>query len=352
MNILFVMEYRGDAGNTHAIANYTRVGAAFGHTIAICGPALPDATGVRFSTDFRAFDRVIYSFESKLYQTSRLQEVALLARFPREQRFILDSDGMYNPLVIVDGYDRNFLNADQRTVWLRHYDALSDRVLQPTLRPPTDSRVTSLPFYGFNPALVQDPATAPPKQFDVMYVGHNWWRWKETAGEILPGLAQIRDQIDKIGFVGRWWDRTPEWAWKIGLEAAYQVDQRVFQQFRISTTSAVPYGEVIQTMSTARVNIFTQRPLLKHLRYLTLKYFEVFCADTIPLLMLEPDHAEAVYGPGGRELTLTGRVAEKVLDALRRPDYYRQVVVDVRRYLLAHHTYGQRVEELVAALSA
>ena len=110
------------------------------------------------------------------------------------------------------------------------------------------------------------------------------------------------------------------------------------------------YHDVIQTMSTARINIFTQRPVLRRLKHLTLKYFEIFCADTIPLLMLDSDHAEAVYGPAGRELTLPGRVAEKLLDALRRPDHYRGVVEDVRRHLIAHYSYDQRVEELVAAM--
>ncbi len=79
------------------------------------------------------------------------------------------------------------------------------------------------------------------------------------------------------------------------------------------------YNDVIKTMSTAQINILTQRPLLRHLKHLTLKYFEIFCADTIPLLMLDEDHAELVYGPAGRELTLPGRAAEKILDALRIP---------------------------------
>ena len=51
------------------------------------------------------------------------------------------------------------------------------------------------------------------------------------------------------------------------------------------------YTDVIRTMSTARINIFTQRPVLHHLKHLTLKYFEIFYADTIPLLMLDEDHA-------------------------------------------------------------
>jgi hypothetical protein len=30
--------------------------------------------------------------------------------------------------------------------------------------------------------------------------------------------------------------------------------------------------------------------------------------------MLDEDHAELIYGPAGRELTLPGRAAEKILD--------------------------------------
>ncbi len=110
------------------------------------------------------------------------------------------------------------------------------------------------------------------------------------------------------------------------------------------------YHDVIQTMSTGRINIFTQRPLLRHLKHLTLKYFEIFCADTIPLLMIDADHAEAVYGPAARDLVLSGQIADKLLDALRRPQHYRGIVEDVRRHLIAHYSYDQRVEELFAAL--
>ena len=54
----------------------------------------------------------------------------------------------------------------------------------------------------------------------------------------------------------------------------------------------VPFTEVIEKMSNGRVNIMTQRPLFRQLRVLTSKYFEIFAADTIPLVMLDPDHAE------------------------------------------------------------
>ncbi len=350
MNILFVMKHRGNAGNTHAVADYMRVGEKYGHTVALYGEPLPWLPELRFSTDVRAFDKVVYLFESELYRVNRLQEVALVGRFPREDRLIFDMDGMYNPVIVIDQYDHNHSSETDCARWIEFYDALADRVMKPTLARSGNPRVVPLIFYGYDPALQIDAASAPPKQYDILHVGHNWWRWKEVSEELLPAFEQIRDQLGKIGFIGLWWDKPPAEGPEAGPEAAFRSDPEAFRRLRIHTTDAVMYNEVVRTMSTARINIFTQRPVLRHLKHLTLKYFEIFYADTIPLLMLDGDHAEAVYGPAGRELTLPGRVAEKVLDALQRPDHYREVVEDVRRHLAAYHSYDLRVEELVTAM--
>jgi len=357
MKILFVMEHRGNAGNTHAVANFVRAGADHGHTVAVYGPPQANLPSLPFTTDAGAFDSVVYLFESKLHFIERLRQVALLAETPRRRRFVFDSDGMYNPVLVMDGGDCNHRNEAERAEWLRTYDALSDRVLQPALAPPSDRRVRRALFYGYNPAQCVaasssrrgGPATVP-KRYDILHVGHNWWRGREVARELLPALERVRDRVGAIGFVGLWWDGAPPWARQSGMEPAFWVDTEAFRRLRIEIAPAVPYTEVIATMSAARVNILTQRPVLRHLKHLTLKYFEVFCADTIPLLMFDADHAEAIYGPAGRELALAGRVAEKLLDALGRPDYYREVVAAVRRHLLAHHSYGARMAELAAAL--
>jgi hypothetical protein len=361
MKILFVIEHRGNAGNTHAIANYSHVGAELGHEIAFYGPPQPTVInglylasampGPRFSTDASAFDRVIYLFESKLHRVKPLQEVALLATVPRRHRYILDADCRFGSFLILDGYDRSHRDEAERAEWLEFYDALGDRVIKPTLASSDDPRVTTLPFFGFDPALIVPPEAAPPKRYDILHVGHNWWRWKEVSEELLPAFEQIRDQVGDIGFLGLWWDGVPEWADQLGLDPAIRVEAEALRRLNIRIEPPVHYTEVIRTMSTARVNIFTQRPFLAHVKHLTLRYFEEFCADTIPLLMLDPELAEAVYGPAGRELTLPGRVAEKLLDALRRPDHYREVVEDVRRHLSSHHLYHRRVEELVATLA-
>ena len=206
-------------------------------------------------------------------------------------------------------------------------------------------------FYGYNPALQVDPAAAPPKQYDILHVGHNWWRWRQVSGELLPAhRADPRPGRRDRHSSACGGTQPPAEGPAAGPEEAFQSDPEALRRLRIQTPKAVMYHDVIQTMSTARINIFTQRPVLRHLKHLTLKYFEIFCADTIPLLMLDADHAEAVYGPAARELVLSGQVAEKLLDALHRPDHYRGIVEDVRRHLIAHYSYDQRVEELVAAV--
>lgn len=350
MNILFVMKHRANAGNIHAVADYMRIGKKFGHNIALFGTSQPWLPDVNFSTDVKAFDKVVYLFESEIYRVKRLQEVALMGYRPREDRLILDMDGMYNPVVTVDNYDSNHKSQAERDEWIAYLDTLSDRVMKPILALPKSDRIGALTFYGFDPALVIDQADAPEKQYDILHVGHNWWRWKEIAGQVLPSFEEIRPQIGRIGFIGLWWDAPPAEGPDAGPMLAFQSDPERLRRLNIETRDSVMYNEVIATMSTARINIFTQRPVLHHLRHLTLKYFEIFYADTIPLLMLDADHAEAVYGHAGRELSIQGRVAERISDALARPDHYKGLVADVRRHLAAHHGYDRRVEELISAL--
>jgi hypothetical protein len=350
VNILFVMKHRGNAGNTHAVANYMRVAPKYGHGVAMYGDPQPHLPDLKFSTDVHAFDGVAYLFESELYRIKPLREVAMLATIPKRHRLIFDMDGMYNPVIELNGYDFNHRGEAERARWIEFYDALSDQVAKPTLARADDERVRPMIFYGYDPALEIDPASAPAKQYDILHVGHNWWRWRDVGGSLLPALEQIRAEVGEIGFVGLWWDGPPAEGPEAGPEAAFQSDPAAFRRLRIRTETAVMYTDVIRTMSTARVNIFTQRPVLHHLKHLTLKYFEIFYADTIPMLMLDKDLAVAVYGPAAGELVLPGRVAEKLLDALRRPDHYRGVVADVRRHLAAHYSYDRRVGELVAAM--
>jgi hypothetical protein len=350
VKVLFVMERRVDAGSIHAVANHIRAADEAGHTMALYGRPDRRFPGIRFAVDATAFDHVVFLVESSLSWMSALRIPAILERVPRSRRAVLDVDGMYNPLICVDGYDRNYAAEAERASWLAHYAMLADRVFQPTVGS-HQPRVVPVPFYGYDPASTLAPEASPPKRVDVMHVGHNWWRGRELS-RLLPALERIRDELDGVCFLGSWWDRPPAGADELGLEAAFATDSDWLSRLRIEVRPPVPFTDVIREMSVGRVNLMTQRPLFRQLRILTSKYFEIFCADTIPLVLLDADHAEAIYGSAGRELSLDYGVEDKLLDALASPGKYREIVEEVRRHLIEHHSYRRRVEELVSALAS
>lgn len=350
MNILFVMKHRGNAGNTHAVANYIRVAQRYGHNVAMYGDPQAYMPEIKFSKDVKSFDRAAYLFESEIYRLSRLEEVAMLAAIPRKHRMIFDMDGMYNPVTKVDDYDFNHASESEQARWKEYYDTLSDVVMKPMLAKSDDPRVRPMLFYGYDAALEMKPESAPPKKYDIMHLGHNWWRWRDIGGKFLPAITPIRDQIGEIGFIGLWWDGVPAEIGDAGPAAAFETDTALLARLRITIEQWVMYTEVVRTMSSAKINIFTQRPVLHHLKHITLKYFEVFYADTIPLLMLDEAIALEVYGPAARELMLRENIGEKIIDALERPDHYRDVVSVVRKYLAANNSYDKRMAELVSAI--
>jgi hypothetical protein len=350
MKILFVMKHRGNAGSTHAVANYIRLAPRLGHEIAIFGSPIWYIPELRFSLEIEEFDRVVYLFETDLYQFLPVHQAIMLAHFPRERRLIVDTDGMYHDLIQLDGYDFNHQSEQHRRDWITYMDTLGDTVVHTLTGQSRFPKAQALPFFGWDPVLEVSRASTPGKTWDVLHLGHNWWRWREVERELLPAFYDIRDRIGRIGFIGLWWDRPPDEGPAAGPAEAFLADPYAFKRLRIETPPPVGYNDVIATMSTARVNILTQRPLLRHLKHLTLKYFEIFAADTIPLLMLDEDHAVEVYGPAARELTLPGRAAEKILDALENEERYREIVADVRRHIRKAHAYERRAQEFFRLL--
>lgn len=350
MKILFMMDRRVNAGSIQGVANYVRIAHEFDYTIALYGRPDPRFPNIRFSSDVEQFDYVVFIVESGLLFMSGLRMPRVLADVPRHRRAVLDADGMYNERITVDGYDRNHTTESEKKQWLTYLNLLSDRIFQPTYHPQLPG-VMGVPFYGYDPRSHISATLSPDKRFDILHVAHNWWRWRDVSSRLLPALHQIRPRLDGVCFVGSWWDAPPAVV-DPNLKLAFQVEAESFPQFRIQIRPPVPFTDVIRTMSEGRINIMTQRPLFRCLRLLTSKYFEIFCADTIPLLMIDPDLAESVYGPAGRELALHECIAEKLLDAIERPRRYREIVEAVRCHLTRHHSYHNRLQELAAALTA
>ena len=208
MKILLLLDKWVNRGSIQAVANYVLAGEELGHVVAVHGRPDPAFPGLRFSAKIDAYDYAVLIFESGLDWLSALRLPGLLAGMPRERRFILDADGMYNPVTCVHGYDRNHADESARQRWLAHFQALSDRVAQPTFAS-HELGVDPLPFYGYDARNVRgrvdrdhaDPDRAA-KEWDVLHVGHNWWRWREVSRLLLPALEQARPHIGEVGFLG------------------------------------------------------------------------------------------------------------------------------------------------------
>jgi hypothetical protein len=352
MRILFATDARVDAGSIQAIAAYVRAGKAQGHDFELWGKEDRSFVGIPWAQDPTQFNHVVFIYESKLRWLPAIDLVRLMPRVPRAQRAIIDADGMYNDRIVVDDYDRTHWKVDEQAEWVAHMDALAPRIFQPNQRPVRPT-VRPLAFYGHPEAMEVPRDAAPDKELDVMLVGHNWWRWRDVSTLILPALERLHGKLRGAEFLGRWWDAVPPSLVGTEIEIAFQVDPAQFARAGVVVKPSVPFSDVMSTMSKARINLMTQRPLFRHLGLLTSKFFEILCADTIPLSLIDEDHAESVYGKTGRELALTGgpeQIADKIADALDRPDHYRAVVDEVREHVRAHHGYDKRVRDLVAAL--
>ena len=350
MRILFVLEPRIDAGSIQAVANYILFSDDHEHIFAAYGKPDLNYPNIRFSEDVDSFDHIVFIYESNLYWPRQLQMLRVLAKAPKKKRVVFDADGTYNPLIKIDGYDSNHSNEKERLLWRSHFEAISDKVLQPTLTTPIEKNSVATPFYGYNPDQQREYGSSA-KKYDILYLGHNWCRWDVIHKSVLPAIEKISDQIKNgICFIGHWWDTPPEWAKESGFESRFRIDNNWRKRLKIKTLPAVPYTDVISTMSSAKINIMTQRPVLRSLKHLTSKYFEIFCADTIPLFVLDPEHAVQIYGPAGGELALYDKMEEKLLDVIEHPENYVEIVRDVRSHILRYHSYQVRIKELIQSL--
>lgn len=351
MKILFITEKRINAGSIQAVAGYMAAAERLGHTIALYGATDPAFPKLRFSTEPDRFDFAVFILESQLDWLSGLRTARILAKVPRERRVVLDADGMYNERISAADYDRNHANIGEQERWREACEQYGAKIFQPTLTP-RHPRVRSLLFYGYAPEAEDRRETQQSKALDVVHVCHNWWRWRELESRFFPVIRRIRDHIGEISFVGLWWDASPDWAGALGLQDAFRVDADRLKQLQIGVRPPVPFTQVVRVMSSAKVNLMTQRPLFQQLGIITSKYFEVLCADTIPLLLIDPDLAESIYGPAGKLLALNGCVEQRLLTALECPEAYRVAVEQARTHLREHHSYERRVHQLVKALES
>jgi hypothetical protein len=183
-----------------------------------------------------------------------------------------------------------------------------------------------------------------------MYVGNNWQRWEQVR-RFLEQYAPARTEVGQACLVGWDWAARPEWAVKQGV-AGIDTDPAFLAELGVETRPCVRFDEVTGLLGQARFAPIFHRPLFRHLGYVTIRTFETFYGDTLPVLMLPREFVAAIYGQAALALVPGDDVAAHLRDALRRPEPYWQAVLETRTHLARHHSFARRFDELGALLDA
>jgi hypothetical protein len=362
MRILLVTYVDPWVRSVSTVHKWVAAGRALGHDVALYGDPNPDLPNLRFTTDIAGVDIALFVIQvvSDFPEMPRL--VRLLDGIPREKRAVVDLWAHYNDTIHLD-HDFNHLEKLDNHLgweWGEAIAAVSDTILQPTLTP-LRPNVGSFLFHGFDAEAVARPfataaeaaaawraATPAEKPYGVMYVGNNWQRWGQVR-RFLEQHAPVRSEVGKACLVGWDWAKRPEWAIKQDI-AGIDSDPAFLAEIGVELRPAVRFNEVTDLTSKGRFAPVFHRPLFRHLGYATIRTFETFEADALPILMLPRDYVEATYGRAALALVPGDDVASFMKDALRRPEPYWQAVLDTRVHLARHHSFARRFEELAALL--
>ncbi len=362
MKLLLVSKLDHSARAVSTITNYVQTGKSLGHEVAVFGEQSSDVPSVPHSLDVKQFDFAVFV----VYETKDFPDLPHLARLldemPKERRVVIDCCGRCNDTIRVE-HDFNHLeklDSHQGWEWVEGFEAVSAKILQPTLRP-LRPNVRPFLFHGFDPAAVVRPHATPRaaanawlgddgarKSYGVVYVGHNWQRWSQIR-RFLEAIEPIHGELGPICLAGWRWDERPDWAVELGLQGV-DVDPALLKRLGVETRWPIPFHEVLGLLSQARFCPIFHRPLFNQLGLVTNRTFETFCADSVPVLMLRSDLITAIYGPEAQPLAPGEDVAGRLRDMMRRPEVYWDAVLKVRAHLAQHHSYQQRFKELLTIL--
>jgi hypothetical protein len=362
MRFLFVTKLDRYARAINTITNYATVAPKLGHEVALYGEEQSDHPRVPTSLDLDRFDFVIFV----VYETTDFPDLPYLARLldtvPKERRVVIDCCGRYNDTIRIE-HDFNHLeklDGHQGWEWVEGFQAISDTILQPTLRPRRDD-VRCFLFHAFDPsAVTRAYASADEaaqrwaldgdgsRPYGVVYVGNNWQRWSQIA-KFLQQIEPIKDKLGPTCLAGWGWDERPEWAIELGLRGV-DVDPDLVQRVAVETRWGIPFDEISQLAGEARFAPVFHRPLFNELGLVTNRTFETFTFDALPLLFLGEDLVEAIHGPDALPLVVREDAGALIQDAFANPGPYWQAVLKTRDHLAEHHSYERRFGELVSIL--
>ena len=345
MKLMFINYIYKDAGSIMDIYSYSKAADKLGHKILIYGKPQKDIP-LNFSLNTKDVDYLIFILEWTTFTNNRdrLDLTRLLNTIPRHKRIVIDCDGNYNEKVLIKK-DYNHKTIKQSKDWIKIINSISDRIYQPSLKPKRNN-VETFFFHAYDKNW-EVPLDFHKKFFDMIYVGHNKFRWVPME-IVLNAIKPIRNSLKKIGIYGHGWDKQPEWSKKLNVEDNYLSKPKMLKKLDIEVLEPILFSKLINTMSLATFNPIIFRSVFMHFRLTTPRMYETFAANTIPLLSMGKKIAEIHFGKSAKYLVLPKKNPEKkLLDIITNPDKYKAIVQDIRNYLHKYHSHELRLKELI-----
>lgn len=338
--IAFAGNYEYNSGSSNTVLGYVKAGKNLGYEIRISSFGALDKNITQLvpvaNRDWKP-DLFVIVYESYPFLSEKdIKEIS--STIPRSKTIIIDPDCKYSKPSFILG-DTNHPTDDSYNLWTKLYDSLSDIILQPRIGNQDIKKVKSFIYFGIDKN-VYNPSKQP-KKYDLLYVGNNWYRWKDIV-QLIKMALPIRDRLKKIAIAGRNWDENV----MEGFEDATYSDPNFLRQNKIEILKSAPYGQVELTMSKGLLNPILVRPILNHLGLVTPRMFETFNADTVPLIPSYFTNSTKLYGNDVKQLTISDNPYD-ILNILDNYSSYLKLSREIRETLKVNHSYEVRLHELM-----
>lgn len=356
MKLLLVTSVDPWTRSVSSVHRWSEAASALGHELLIYGWPHGEMPKLKYTRDLKDIDLALFAMQVTWDLPDMPDLAYLMDGLPRERRLVVDLWGRYNETIRLD-HDFNHLakvDGHMGWEWEDAFEAISDTILQPTLKPLRPSVKTFL-FHGFDPAAVADPYrtakeaaaawSAAKKKYGGVYVGSNWQRWEQVRA-FLEQFEKVRSQAGRFGLYGWDWTERPGWAIEQGLKGV-DTDAALLKKFNVDAQQGIRFDEIVKLLGEGRFAPIFHRPLFRHLGIVTNRTFETFYADTLPVLMLPRDFVSSIYGPAALKLVPSADVSAFLKDALKDPEPYWDAVLKTRAHLAEHHSYAKRFGELL-----
>ncbi len=342
MKIAFSGNFQYHCGSSNALLGYVKAGEKLGYDVRASEFGNIDKVirkKVRVADKDWKPDIFVIVYESYPFLSDE-DIIEIKTKIPRKKRILIDPDGRYLLPVSVEG-DTNHPDKESYAFWHKLYDSLSDIILQPLLGNSNNlNNVHSFLYFGVDQSVANNKSIK--KDFDLLYVGNNWYRWDDICG-LVDGLSLVRNRIKKIGLIGRYWD---DELMEKDKSATFS-DPEFLIKNDISFLESAPYGQVEKAMGRGFMNPIFIRPILNKLKLFTPRMFETFVADTVPLIPKYFDHAPYLYGEAIKELTLSDNPADDLIRIMDDYGKYKDLAQKIQKSLIKKHSYEVRLKELL-----